>query len=372
MQSNGGLMPAAAAAETPMHIIESGPAAGVVGAQALARRMDQPKLITFDMGGTTAKASIVEDGEVSRASEYQVGGGIMLSSRLLTGLGLSPAGARHRPRRGRRGRRLHRVDRRRRRAAGGAAERRRVSRARSATTWAATEPTITDANLILGYINPAAARRRGGEAQCGARARGVRGQGRASPSAWPLAEAGSRRPPDRGVEHDARDPRGVERARARPARAHAVRLRRQRARLRRRHGRGARDAPHRRPAGARASSPRSASSTRTLSTTTCGRIAGSCATWTSPSSAARGTRMEAEALTQLAADGFRGERARVRRSADLRYQGQSFELTVPAPPGAIDAAGASASWPRPSAASTSAPTGTGPARTSRWSWSACG
>src|SRR5262249_37601893 len=47
MQSNGGLMPAAAAAETPMHIIESGPAAGVVGAQALSRRLGQPKLITF-------------------------------------------------------------------------------------------------------------------------------------------------------------------------------------------------------------------------------------------------------------------------------------------------------------------------------------
>ena len=49
------------------------------------------------------------------------------------------------------------------------------------------------------------------------------------------------------------------------------------------------------------------------------------------------TRMEAEALTQLAADGFRGERAQVRRSADLRYQGQSFELTIPAPAGALDA-----------------------------------
>ena len=39
------------------------------------------------MGGTTAKASIVEDGEVSRATEYQVGAGIMHGSRLLTGAG---------------------------------------------------------------------------------------------------------------------------------------------------------------------------------------------------------------------------------------------------------------------------------------------
>ena len=62
MQSNGGLMTDGAAAAHPIHIIESGPAAGVVGAQALARRIGLGKLITFDMGGTTAKASIVEDG----------------------------------------------------------------------------------------------------------------------------------------------------------------------------------------------------------------------------------------------------------------------------------------------------------------------
>ena len=87
MQSNGGLMTDEAAVRMPMHIIESGPAAGVVGSQALARRMGLSKVITFDMGGTTAKASIIEDGEVNRASEYQVGGGIMLGSRLLTGGG---------------------------------------------------------------------------------------------------------------------------------------------------------------------------------------------------------------------------------------------------------------------------------------------
>ena len=153
MQSNGGLMPAAAAAETPMHIIESGPAAGVVGAQALARRMDQPKLITFDMGGTTAKASIVEDGEVSRASEYQVGGGIMLSSRLLTGSGyllrvpaidLAEVGAG--------GGSIVWID------AGGAPQ---VGPSSAGAfpgplcyDLGGTEPTITDANLILGYINP--------------------------------------------------------------------------------------------------------------------------------------------------------------------------------------------------------------------------
>src|SRR3977135_3638308 len=70
-----------------MRIIEPGPAAGVVGVQALTRRIGIGKAISFDMGGTTAKASLIENGEVTRASEYQVGGGIVLGSRLVSGAG---------------------------------------------------------------------------------------------------------------------------------------------------------------------------------------------------------------------------------------------------------------------------------------------
>ena len=70
-----------------MHIIESGPAGGVVAAQALARAAGLERVISFDMGGTTAKASIVEGGEVTRAQEYAVGAGMMVGSRLLTGAG---------------------------------------------------------------------------------------------------------------------------------------------------------------------------------------------------------------------------------------------------------------------------------------------
>src|SRR5947208_11634174 len=72
MQSNGGLTSDQAAAERPMNIIESGPAGGVVGAQSLARAKALPKVITFDMGGTTAKASMVEDGERTRAAESPI------------------------------------------------------------------------------------------------------------------------------------------------------------------------------------------------------------------------------------------------------------------------------------------------------------
>src|SRR5271168_4349272 len=87
MQSNGGLTTAKSAAVTPMNIIESGPAAGVVGVQALIRQIGIAKAISFDMGGTTAKASLIENGELSRALEYSVGGGVMIGSRLLSGAG---------------------------------------------------------------------------------------------------------------------------------------------------------------------------------------------------------------------------------------------------------------------------------------------
>ena len=87
MQSNGGLASSAFAAESPAHIIESGPAAGVVGAAALARRLDESQIITFDMGGTTAKAGLVENGEVLRTEALEVGGGVMAGSRLLVGAG---------------------------------------------------------------------------------------------------------------------------------------------------------------------------------------------------------------------------------------------------------------------------------------------
>src|SRR3984957_18189628 len=87
MQSNGGLASATFAAAAPAHIIESGPAAGVVGGAALARRLNEPGIITFDMGGTTAKAGLIENGEVIRTEAIEVGGGVMAGSRLLVGAG---------------------------------------------------------------------------------------------------------------------------------------------------------------------------------------------------------------------------------------------------------------------------------------------
>ena len=87
MQSNGGLATSGIAKERPVYCIESGPAAGVVGAYHLGRRLGMPNLMTLDMGGTTAKASIIENGEMLQAPEYEVGGGISVGHRLLRGSG---------------------------------------------------------------------------------------------------------------------------------------------------------------------------------------------------------------------------------------------------------------------------------------------
>jgi N-methylhydantoinase A len=153
MQSSGGMMSVEASMARPMYIIECGPAAGVVASAYLARRMGLANVLTLDMGGTTAKASIIEDGEISRAGEYEVGAGISVASRLSKGGGyvirvpsidiaeigagggsviwLDPAGGLH-------------------------------SGPRSAGSTpgpacydaGGTACTTTDANVVLGYLNP--------------------------------------------------------------------------------------------------------------------------------------------------------------------------------------------------------------------------
>src|SRR5581483_4218324 len=87
MQSSGGVMSSAEAARRPVYALESGPAAGVVAAAALARALGHANAIAFDMGGTTAKASLIEGGAVSRSQEYEVGAALSAGSRLLRGSG---------------------------------------------------------------------------------------------------------------------------------------------------------------------------------------------------------------------------------------------------------------------------------------------
>jgi N-methylhydantoinase A len=155
MQSNGGVMSHEAAAAKPAYIIESGPAAGVIAAVGLARRLGLDNVITFDMGGTTAKASLIEQGAPDFTAEFEVGAGISLASRLITGGGyalnlpvidVAEVGAG--------GGSIIWID------AGGAP--RIGPRSAGAVPGpvcygqGGAEPTMTDANVTLGYLNPAA------------------------------------------------------------------------------------------------------------------------------------------------------------------------------------------------------------------------
>ena len=74
MGSSGGVFDIAEGLRMPAMAVESGPAAGVIAAQLAGRQLGQPNLISFDMGGTTAKASVIVNGEVSVTAEYEVGG----------------------------------------------------------------------------------------------------------------------------------------------------------------------------------------------------------------------------------------------------------------------------------------------------------
>jgi N-methylhydantoinase A len=155
MQSSGGAMGAAAAAERPIHIIESGPAAGVVGAAEIARRLGNLNLLSFDMGGTTAKAALVEDGQFVRVGALEVGGGINIAGRLLSGGGyhvrapaidIAEVGAG--------GGSLVRLD-----GSGGlkvGPESAGAAPGPACYGRGGTRLTVTDANVVLGFINPVA------------------------------------------------------------------------------------------------------------------------------------------------------------------------------------------------------------------------
>ncbi len=153
MQCGGGMMTAEAAGQRPAYIVESGPAAGVKAAAALATDAKIDHAITLDMGGTTAKASTVVGGKVALTSEYEVGAGINLSSLLVKGGGYAL--------------RIPVVDVSEIGAGGGSVV--RVDRAGRLTVGPESagaipgpacyglggeRPTVTDAHVVLGFVNP--------------------------------------------------------------------------------------------------------------------------------------------------------------------------------------------------------------------------
>ena len=154
MQSSGAVMTVEAAKERPVFMLESGPAAGAVAAAHLAGFLGREHVISFDMGGTTTKTCLIEDGRPAVARGYQVG------ARTGRGLGAFGGAAGYPVRTavvdlieiGAGGGSVAWVD------SGGAL---RVG-PRSAGAdpgpvcygAGGSEPTITDANLVLGRLSP--------------------------------------------------------------------------------------------------------------------------------------------------------------------------------------------------------------------------
>ena len=144
MQSNGGVMPLAAAHEKgrAVHTLLSGPAAGVQACgYMLGERQGRPLLATMDMGGTSCDIAFIEDGVPLEVTEGAIaerrldipaldiatisaGGGTVARVNAANHLTVGPDSARRR------------------------------TRGRSATVSAARLPTVTDADLVSGFLNP--------------------------------------------------------------------------------------------------------------------------------------------------------------------------------------------------------------------------
>ncbi|QCI95885.1 hydantoinase/oxoprolinase family protein [Novosphingobium sp. EMRT-2] len=72
MQSNGGIATAAAAKANPITMVESGPASGIYAAAHVGRAIGEPNLIVLDIGGTTAKCTLIEGGQIKVSTDYYI------------------------------------------------------------------------------------------------------------------------------------------------------------------------------------------------------------------------------------------------------------------------------------------------------------
>ena len=71
--SNGGITSPQTASQYPIRLVESGPAGGALAASWIGKQTGQPNVISFDMGGTTAKTCIIQNGDPLRVNEFEVG-----------------------------------------------------------------------------------------------------------------------------------------------------------------------------------------------------------------------------------------------------------------------------------------------------------
>lgn len=149
MVSSGGFTSASAAAHTPIFLLESGPAAGVLSALNTARAQGLTRVLAFDMGGTTAKACVVADGEppvaysfeCARVHRFKRGSGlpILIPSIDLIEIGAGGGSIAHVSRLG-----LLNIG----------PESAGSVPGPACYGTGGTEVTVTDADLVLGYLNP--------------------------------------------------------------------------------------------------------------------------------------------------------------------------------------------------------------------------
>jgi N-methylhydantoinase A len=153
MASNGGMIGIGTARDRPVFAVGSGPAGGVAGAARLGPAIGATDLIVFDMGGTTAKAAIVEGGEPQIVTEYEFRDGISTPSRFVKGAGymlkvpsidIAEVGSG--------GGSIARID------AGGllvvGPESAGGDPGPACYGRGTQQPTVTDANMVLGFLNP--------------------------------------------------------------------------------------------------------------------------------------------------------------------------------------------------------------------------
>jgi len=147
MQSNGGICSPRVAAQHPVRLLESGPAAGAIGAAHIARTTKEDKVLFFDMGGTTAKAFILDDGrpllarklEVAQVYRFKHGSGLPVQTPAIEMIEIGAGGGSiaHIDRLG-----LLKVG----------PESAESEPGPACYGRGGTRPTVTDADLVLGYI----------------------------------------------------------------------------------------------------------------------------------------------------------------------------------------------------------------------------
>jgi N-methylhydantoinase A len=145
MGSNGGLLSTDRTCRQPIGLVESGPIGGCIGASAYAKKLGFKNVVAFDMGGTTAKCALVENGRFSVNSLYYANGyvkGFPIKSAVIDIVEVGSGGGS-----------IAWID---------SQNRLHVGPQSAGSTpgpvcygRGGTEPTITDANLALGRLNPA-------------------------------------------------------------------------------------------------------------------------------------------------------------------------------------------------------------------------